>query len=59
MSLSLCNLIVKDILRMYYPTIQSMVRQLALVNRDSLTINTDCGEITIKFKQYGTYTKST
>ena len=44
---------------MYYPTIQSMVRQLALVNRDSLTINTDCGEITIKFKQYGTYTKST
>lgn len=55
----LLNPIVKGILDKYYPTIQAMIQELSLINRDELSINTACGSVTIKFKSYGINTEST
>lgn len=58
MNPALMNPLVKDILLKYYPAIQSMLRELAMFTNDILTINTDCGSVTIKFKSYGINTES-
>lgn len=55
----LLNPMVITILKEYRPIIRMMVRRLAMFTKDTLTINTECGSVTIKFKQYGINTKST
>lgn len=38
------------VLKEYKPIIRMMVRRLAMFTRDTLTINTECGSVIIKFK---------
>lgn len=51
--------IVKYVLHKYYPTIQSMMKELSPMVMDTISINTSYGSVTFKFKPYGINKKST